>query len=86
MSPALAGRFLYAVPPGKSKMRGSESSFLTASQVTPGPRKGLDQGTGTLFLIANILGFAGDIRCLLQLVNSAAVATVYKLMGMISFQ
>ena len=67
-------------------MRGSESAFLTASQVTPGPRKGLDQGAGTLFLIANILVFAGDIRCLLQLVNSAAVATVYKLMGMISFQ
>ena len=42
-------------------MRGSESAFLTASQVTPGPRKGLDQGAGTLFLIANILGFAGDI-------------------------
>ena len=86
MSPALAGRFLYTVPPGKAKMRGSESAFLTASQVTPGPRKGLDQGAGTLFLIANILGFAGDIRCLLQLVNSAAVATVHKLMGVTRFQ
>ena len=61
VSPALAGGFLHTVPPGKSKMRGSESAFLTASQVTPGPRKGLDQGAGTLFLIANILGFAGDI-------------------------
>ena len=58
-------------------MTGFESAFLTASQVTPGPRKGLDQGAGTLFLIANILGFAGDIQCLLQLVNSAAVARQY---------